>query len=287
MDAQQKVWFITGTSSGFGRRLAHIALARGDLVIATVRRREDFDVPEANRERVHVLVMDVTEGEKSIQQKVNEALAVWGRIDVLVNNAAAGSKILLQEASPETVSNQFQINVLGAFNVTNAILPSMRKRRVGQLVFMGSRAAFRGNTPLGGLYIASKAALHTLAETYAAELRPFDVKVMIVAPGSFRTENVFETPVTADHPVGELDQLRTIAAKRFDELAHEAQGDPQKAMELLADVVRGEGQAKGRPMPRWLFMGSATYDAVQTKCEEWGQALNEWADTAKDLDYDK
>ncbi|KAH9951015.1 NAD-P-binding protein [Amylocystis lapponica] len=254
MGAQQKVWFITGTSSGFGKRLVHVVLARGDLVIATVRRREDLDVPEADRARVHVLVLDLLESEESIQKKADEALAVWGRVDVLVNNAGFGGKTLIQEASPETVLKQFHINVFGAFKVTNAILPSMRRRRSGLLVFIGSRSVFQANTPLGGLYIASKAAFHSLAETYEAELQALNVKVMIVAPGAFRTETIRKTP---------------------------------KAVELLADVVRGEGQATGRPVPRWLFLGNIAYDRVRTKCKEWEQALDDWEDVAKDLDFDK
>ncbi|KAH9951016.1 hypothetical protein B0H21DRAFT_818846 [Amylocystis lapponica] len=288
MDTQQKVWFITGTSAGFGKRLVHVVLARGDLVIATVRRREDLNVPEADRARVHVLVLDLQESMESIQKKADEALAVWGRIDVLVNNAGSAYKTLTQEASLETAVNQFQTNFFGAFKVTNAILPSMRMRRSGQLVFIGSRSVFNanGNAQLRGLYAASKAAFHSLAETYAAELQALNVKVMIVAPGAFRTENILKTPITAEYPFAEFDGIRAAATK-FEELALASPGDPQKAMELLADVVRGEGQAKGRPVPRWLFLGNVTYDCVRTKCKEWGQALDDWEDVAKNLDFDK
>ncbi|KAH9947179.1 NAD-P-binding protein [Amylocystis lapponica] len=283
----QKVWFITGTSSGFGARLVKQVLARGDLVIATVRRREDFKVPDVDWARVRVLVLDLSDTEERIQSVVDEALSAWGRIDVLVNNAGFNIKGALEELAPPRALAQFQTNVFGTMTLTNAILPQMRERRSGAVVFIGSRTAFDGEKPLIGLYVASKAAIHTLGETYSTELRAFNVNVCIAVPGAFRTENVHSGSLTVDRHDPAYDALRDETAAAYKKVSAHARGDPTKAMALLVDAVRGEGKARGRPLPLWLFLGNVTYTFVREKCALWNRALDEWEDVAKDLDFDE
>ncbi|KAH9947207.1 NAD-P-binding protein [Amylocystis lapponica] len=283
----QKVWLITGTSSGFGARLVHLVLARGDLVIATVRRREDFQVPDVDWTRLRVIVLDLADTEEHIRGAVDQALSPWGRIDVLVNNAGFNIKGIVEELAPLRALAQFQTNVFGTMTLTNAVLPQMRDRRSGTVVFIGSRTAFDAEKPISGLYVASKAAIHVLGETYSAELRAFDVGVCIAVPGAFRTENVHNGSVTADRRAPAYDAVRDESIAVFKKLAVQARGDPTKAMALLVDVVRGEGPARGRPLPMWLFLGNVTYTFVRQKCEQWTRALDEWEDVAKDLDFDE
>ncbi|KAI0920829.1 hypothetical protein AcW1_005005 [Taiwanofungus camphoratus] len=286
MEAGQKIWFITGTSSGFGKRLAALVLARGDYVIATVRRLDCCPQVDADQSRLRILVLDVSDSIENVQATMDEALSIWGRIDVVVNNAGYGMKAMIEEGGSVAALTQFQTNLFGAINVTNAILPHMRKRRSGTVLFMGTRSVWNAGTPAIGFYASSKAALHGVAETYAAELAQFNVRIMIVAPGAFRTENVHSVPYTMNTHVPDYDEVREDTMAHFREIGKKATGDPAKAMELVVDVVRGEGKAKGREMPLYLFLGNVTYVHVRAHCEMLLQTMDAWEDVAKDLDFD-
>lgn len=150
-----------GTSSGFGKRLVASVLARGDCVIATARNPEKLRAvfPQSER-RLHLLQLDVSDPVEVVQQRVKDALAVWGRIDVVVNNAGYGVKAVLEEGGSLAAFTQFQTNLFGVLNVTNAVLPHMRERRSGTVVIIGSRSAWRAEVSPAGLYAASKAAVH-------------------------------------------------------------------------------------------------------------------------------
>lgn len=109
---------------------------------------------------------------------------------------------------------------------------------------------------------------------------------MICAPGAFRTENVHNVPYTSNHHIPDYDQLRDGGMDRFKATSKLAQGDPTKAMEVLVDVVRGEGRAKGRNMPLYLMLGNVTYAHTRAHCGRLLQELDDWEDVAKELDFD-
>ncbi|PCH42890.1 NAD(P)-binding protein [Wolfiporia cocos MD-104 SS10] len=286
--ADQKVWFITGTSTGFGKRLVQITLARGDLVIATVRRIEDFQLTlsQEDSSRLRIVALDLTDTVESIEKTIAEAVAFWGRIDVLVNNAGWAPKSIIEEGHMKLSAPLFQTNVFGMLNVTNAVLPHMRERRSGTVVFFGSRSVWKADTVLTGFYIATKAAIHAIGETYAAELAPFGIRVLILAPGGFRTENIATAPLTIDKHITDYDATREREIALFRERWKDVPGDPMKAMNLLVDVVRGEGRAHGKKFPLFLPLGNPTYDAARAHCTRLLQTMDEWEDIAKDLDFD-
>lgn len=124
-----------------------------------------------------------------------------------------------------------------------------------------------------------------LSEALAAELAEFGVHVLLVAPGSFRTENVHNAPYWMNHHVSAYDSLRETEMAKFQQTWKQAKGDPEKAMELLVDVVRGEGKAQGKALPSRLLLGKVTYIHVRAHCTNLLETLNEWEDVAKDLDY--
>ncbi|EPT00835.1 NAD-binding protein [Fomitopsis schrenkii] len=285
MEANRKVWFITGTSSGFGKRLVSTVLERGDYVIATVRNLKSFTLPLGDRTRLRIVVLDVCDTAENIQKTVDEALSIWGRIDVVVNNAGYGLKSLMEEGGALAATKQFQTNVMGVINVTNAVLPHMRARRSGTIVMIGSRSAWH-TTPIIGFYVASKAAVHALAETYAAEVAQFNIRVTVCAPGAFRTENVHNVPYTSNYHIPDYDAMREKTVSQFKAVGAQAMGDPDKAMALLVDAVRGEGQAKGRELPLYLMLGNATYDHVREHCARLLEDMDKWEDVAKNLDFD-
>ncbi|RDX55334.1 NAD-P-binding protein [Polyporus arcularius HHB13444] len=284
----QKVWLITGTSSGFGKRLVASVLSRGDCVIATARNLEKLRAvfPAPERSRLHLLQLDISDSAELVQQRVKEALAVWGRIDVVVNNAGYGVKAVLEEGGALAALTQFQTNLFGVLNVTNAVLPHMRERRSGTVVILGSRSAWRAEVSPAGLYAASKAAVHAVGETYASELRPFGIRVLIVAPGAFRTEGVHAYPATINTHVPAYDDMRNAGMARFAGIAGHEKGDPAKAMELVVDVVKGEGRAAGREWPLWLVLGRDAYVDVRAKTQKLLATMDAWEDVATDLEFD-
>ncbi|KIP06171.1 hypothetical protein PHLGIDRAFT_36076 [Phlebiopsis gigantea 11061_1 CR5-6] len=285
----QRVWFITGTSSGFGKELVTSALARGDRVIATARSLEKIkhfnSLPEASPSRLALLRLDVADSPENIQRTVERAIAIWGRIDVVVNNAGLGMKSVLEEGGSLAAMQQFQTNVFGVLNVTNAALPHMRERQSGTVVIVGSRTGWHAAVPPVGFYAASKAAVHALGESYASELAQFSIRVTVVIPGSFRT-GALGQPVTVHKHIPAYDMLREKGRARFNSISGYERGDPRQAMELLVDVVRGEGRARGREWPMWLFMGQDVYRDVRGKCERVLETLDAWEDVSTSLEFD-
>ncbi|KAL5499089.1 hypothetical protein ACEPAH_1607 [Sanghuangporus vaninii] len=189
-DAKKRVWVITGTSSGLGRSLVQVALARGDYVIATVRNVDSVcDLADnlETRSRIHVLKLDITAPFSEIRAAAEEVISKWGRVDVLVNNAGAGFLGITEEVGVEGYQKQFAVNFFGPLNVTNAFLPYMRAQREGTIVFIGSRSSWRTHIPMMGTYAASKAALTAAAESLAVEVAPLNIKVLNVLPGGMQT----------------------------------------------------------------------------------------------------
>lgn len=279
-----KVWLITGCSSGFGRRLVNSVLARGDRVIATARAVEDIRAPSSPN--LSVLQLDVTAGFESIKTKVNKAVSTWGQIDILVNNAGVGYLGLLEEGRSSLLEKQFKVNVVGTLDVTNAALPYLRASKSATVVVVGSRSAYRTERAGLGFYSASKAAVHSLGETLSVELAPFSIKVLIVAPGSFRTEGIYGQPFFVSNPITVYDDIRNTAMQRFAAVPGTQKGDPDKAMEVVVDVVKGEGKAKGRPWPLYLALGDDADDDIREKTNKLLEHVDQWSDVIRSVNFD-
>jgi len=283
-NSSSKVWLITGCSSGFGRRLVASAISRGDRVIATARTVEHIQVPPSPNLRL--LHLDVIAGFEKIKLQLDEAARIWGRIDVVVNNAGIGLPGLLQEGGSSLLEKQFKTNVIGMLDVTNAALPYLQARKSGTIIIMGSRSAYRTEVPGLGFYSASKAAVHTLGETLAVELAPSGIKVLIVEPGAFKTEGIYGQTYFTTNPVPENDEIRAASIKLFASVAGTQKGDPDKAMEAVVDVVRGEGAAKGRPWPLYLALGDDAEAGIREKCGKLLQHLEEWGDVTRGVSFE-
>ncbi|MFJ7075003.1 oxidoreductase [Streptomyces sp. NPDC098781] len=186
-----KVWLITGASSGFGRAIADAALAAGDVVVGAVRRPEALeDLVAAHPDQVEALRLDVTET-GAAEAAVRDVIARHGRIDVLVNNAGRTHVGAFEETTDDELRELFEVHVFGPAALTRAVLPHMRERRSGAIVqmsSMGGQMSFAGFSAYSG----TKFALEGLSEGLADEVAEFGVKVLIVEPGSFRT-SLFET----------------------------------------------------------------------------------------------
>ncbi|MEP6503508.1 MAG: oxidoreductase [Betaproteobacteria bacterium] len=189
-----RVWMITGAARGIGLRIVEAALAAGDRVVATSRDVAALRERFAGNDALLPVALDVTD-EAQAGTAVAAALARFGHIDVLVNNAGYGLLGAVEEASADEVRKLYETNVFGLLNVTRAVLPSMRERRSGHVVNISSVGGFRSG-PGFGVYCSTKFAVEGLSEALHGELAPLGVHVTVVEPGYFRTEFLDSTSLT-------------------------------------------------------------------------------------------
>lgn len=253
-----RVWFITGTSSGLGRALARRVVERGDAVVATARRAATLDdLVAAAPDRVLAQPLDVTAPGQP-QSAVRAAVARFGRIDVVVNNAGYGVVGALEELTDEQVRAQFDTNVHGVLAVLRAALPQLRAQGSGHVVNVSSVAGLRASPGLGA-YAASKHAVEGLSEALAAEVAGFGIGVTIVEPGAFRTSWAGGSMVSGDrlpaYAGTPSDGLRD-ALRRMD---GRQDGDPDRAAAAIVEAVTSE-----RP-PLRLPLGDDAVAVLATK----------------------
>ncbi|KAJ7742683.1 hypothetical protein DFH07DRAFT_836082 [Mycena maculata] len=282
-----RVWLITGTTSGFGRNLVSSVLARGDRVIATSRNLDPIEDLEGTSDNLRLLQLDVTAGEEIIKCRVADARAIWGRIDVVVNNAGSCYLGLLEEGGSALLRKQYEVNVFGLLDVTSACLPYLRAQNGGTIVVVGSRSAWTAETIGLGPYGSSKAAVHALAETLSVEVAQFNIRVLLVEPSAFRTRMVRTADnYNTQNPIAAYDDTRRENLSSYSARDGAQMGDPAKAMEAVVDVVRGEGAAKGKPWPRYLLLGKDADRDVRAKCKIMTEHLDEWREVVTGVDFE-
>jgi NAD(P)-dependent dehydrogenase (short-subunit alcohol dehydrogenase family) len=182
-----KVWFITGTSKGFGRIWAEAALARGDRVAATARNVKTLaPLVERYGERTAAITLDVTD-KTAVHAAVSEAHERFGRLDVVVNNAGYGLFGAIEEVSEAQAREQIETNLFGALWVTQAALPILRAQRSGHIIQVSSIGGVNA-FPTVGLYHASKWGLEGFSQALAAEVAGFGINVTLVEPSGFATD---------------------------------------------------------------------------------------------------
>ncbi|WP_439628782.1 SDR family oxidoreductase [Shinella sp.] len=175
-----KTVLITGTSSGYGKATAELFLARGWNVVATMRRPDPSVFTNASG-RLQVLALDITKPE-TIDQAISNAVAHFGAIDVLINNAGIGMASVVEVTPDSTIREIFETNTFGVFSVCRAIIPQMRKQGHGVIVNVSSSVTI-GVMPLVAIYAASKFAVEGYTESLSYELEPFNIKTRLVEPG--------------------------------------------------------------------------------------------------------
>src|ERR1700691_6473302 len=248
-----RVWLITGASSGFGRAITEAAVAADDTVIATARNTEVLsDITAAHPGQVEAVALDVTDT-AAITAAVQDVIARHGRIDVLVNNAGRGHVGAAEETSDAELRSLFDVHVFGPAALVKAVLPHMRERRSGAIVqisSMGGQLSFAGFSA----YSATKFALEGMSEALADEVRPLGIKVLIVEPGAFRTalfSNISSSAQIADYAA-------TVGPTRhMIETGNGTQpGDPAKAAAAILTALDSE------PTPLRLPLGDDAVDGI-------------------------
>ena len=270
-----KTWFITGTSSGFGRMMTDSLLARGDRVAATLRKVDGLDdLKVKHGGRLWVAQLDVTDV-IAVRRVVDQAFEDLGRIDVIVNNAAYGLVGAAEELTDGQIRQQIETNLIGSIQVIRAALPHLRAQgggRILQVSSEGGQIAY----PAFSLYHATKWGIEGFVEAVAQEVAQFNIAFTIAEPGPTRT--AFDTNIVIASALAVYDgtpvgMVRRAVAERSFQFS-----EPAKLVEAMID------SADQSPAPHRLVMGSGAYDRVRTALLERVAALDALKDISLGVD---
>ncbi|RYP31093.1 hypothetical protein DL767_005937 [Monosporascus sp. MG133] len=270
-------WLITGCSNGFGLALTRYVLTTGDNVIATSR--DPAKTPELVKEveaqaNGRWVALDVSWPQDKIKEVIDQAETLFdGGIDVVINNAAYSILGAVEDVQEDRAKAQFETNLWGPVRICKAVLPHMRGRGRGTIANVSSLLGIRA-FPAVGFYSASKFALESISEALALEVSQFGIRVLIVEPGSFRTNFLSEgsmqsagpsAPYQSPHPVGE-------SLRHQQEKGGRQPGDPEKAVRAIYDAVAGKDERLGKVLRLplgsdcWNY-GVAHLDSVRSNFE--------------------
>ncbi|MBF4576650.1 SDR family oxidoreductase [Frondihabitans sp. VKM Ac-2883] len=260
-----KVWFITGASKGFGREWAEAALERGDKVAATARKIETLDsLVEQYGDSVLPLTLDVTDRSADFAA-VQQAAEHFGALDIVINNAGYGHFGMIEEITEDELRAQLETNLFGAFWVTQAALPIMRKQGSGHIIqvsSIGGISAF----PTVGAYHASKWALEGFSQSLSQEVAGFGIDVTLIEPGGFSTDWSGPSASRSDE-LPEYKDVREAAASRP---SANNPGDPKATRTAILKVVDAE-----KP-PLRIFFGKAPIEIATKDYESRLATWDEW-----------
>jgi len=254
----KRVWFITGASRGLGALIARAALADGNAVVAAGRNVGAIVERLGESPALFPVALDVTD-EAQAQAAAAAAVAKFGRIDVLVNNAGFGLLAAVEESSDRDVRRLYDTNVFGLLNVTRAVLPVMRKQRSGHVINVSSIGGYRSAAGFG-VYCSTKFAVEGITEALRAELKPLGIHATVVEPGYFRTDFLDASSlVVGNEVIDDYDatsgNVRRIAAG----LNQNQPGDPEKLAKALVTL------ADAPTPPLRLPLGTDTLKAIAEK----------------------
>ncbi len=278
MNRTDPVWLITGCSTGFGRELAKLVLARGWRAVVTARNPAQVaEIAEGHGDRALVLPLDVTQ-RGQIEQVVAQARQHFGRIDVLVNNAGYGYLAAIEEGDDKEVRDMFETNVFGLIDMTKAVLPVMRAQGNGLVVnvsSIGGLASFAAT----GYYHGTKYAVEGISESLAVELKPLGIGVLIVEPGPFRTNwagpSIQQSATRIEAYDATAGERRRQTAARSGNQA----GDPVRAAQAIIDAALSD-----KP-PLRLVLGKAALDLARKKLEFMRGDFDAWEATTLGADF--
>ncbi|MFE3254707.1 SDR family NAD(P)-dependent oxidoreductase [Nocardia sp. NPDC059091] len=274
----RKTWLITGASSGLGKALAEYVLARGDhAVLAASSTASTTELASRYPETALALQLDVTDAEHRVNG-VRAALARFGAIDILVNNAAIDFIGGLEEQDESDYRRLFEVNFFGAVALTREVLPSMRQRRAGVIVNVSSMDGF-ASLPANGYYSASKFALEGFTEALWQEIEPLGLHAMVIQPGSFRTGIEHRTK-SSGQPIEDYaataGAFRQILAGITPEMFP---GDPTKAAEAIyASATSSERR-------HWVVLGSDAQRRIGVKLDQLRAEFDAGKDLALSTDF--
>lgn len=277
--SEKKVWFITGAGRGMGVDFAKAALAAGHAVVATGRNTAAVAKAVGEADDLLVVKLDVT-SRADAEAAVKAAVDRFGRIDVLVNNAANFYAGYFEELTPEQIERQLATGLIGPMNVTRAVLPAMRRQRSGHIIAISSGAGLMG-FEFNSAYCAAKFGLEGWMESLAPEVAPFGIHTTIVNPGFFRTELLTQESTTYAEPT--IDDYAERHAERvqwYEAMNGQQSGDPTKLARALITITSQE-----QP-PRRFIAGADAIAIAEQKVADLQQQINAHRDLSTSLALD-
>jgi NAD(P)-dependent dehydrogenase (short-subunit alcohol dehydrogenase family) len=275
---KNKVWLITGCSTGFGRELAKAVLERGYRAVVTARNPAKVeDIVAGHQDRALVLELDVTDPVE-VDAAVKSAEQHFKRIDVLVNNAGIGYFGAVEESDEEEVRRMFEINFFGLSRMTRTVLPIMRAQRSGHIVNISSIGGLR-SFPALAYYHATKYAVEGFSESLALEVSPLGIKVTIVEPSGFRTDWAGRSAAESKNRIADyaptagknLENLRGYSGKQ--------PGDPVRAAAAIITAVESPNP------PLRLLLGKAALRGARAKLDMLKKDFDAWEKTTVGADF--
>jgi NAD(P)-dependent dehydrogenase (short-subunit alcohol dehydrogenase family) len=273
-----KVWFITGCSTGFGRAVANEVLLRGNNVVVTARKTSDIeDIVAKYPNNAIAVALDVTNKEQ-IASSVQAALDKFGRIDVLLNNAGIGYFGAIEESEEAEVRKMFEINVFGLGNMTCAVLPIMRKQRSGNIINIASIGGLVGFSGIG-YYNATKFAVDGFSESLSKEVAHLGIKVTVVCPSGFRTDWAGRSANDTKIVIDDYAESAHQNADNIRGYSGNQAGDPLRAAKAIASVPETENP------PLRLLLGAAALKNARLKLDALKADFDAWAETSVGADF--
>ena len=278
MSDKNKVWFITGSSTGFGRLLAEEALELGYKVVATARNTDDVkDLEEKYPETALAVQLDVTK-EEDVKNSVEAAKEKFGTIDILVNNAGYGLGGGIEEPSMEQIRHQYETNVFGVIRMMREVLPIMREKKSGLIMNLSSVVGITSFASTG-YYSSTKFALESLSEALSKEVEHLGIKVNLVEPGGFRTDFAGRSFTQPENRINDY-----VTSERIDAIGeyHNNQpGDPQKAVKAMIKIAEMENP------PLRLPLGEDAVENMEAKIKDLQKNIDDMREIAVNTKVDE
>jgi NAD(P)-dependent dehydrogenase (short-subunit alcohol dehydrogenase family) len=263
----KRVWFITGAGRGMGVDFAKAALAAGNAVVATGRNTDAVRTAVGEAEDLLVVQLDVTSREDA-EAAVKAAVDRFGRIDVLVNNAANFYGGYFEELTPAQIEDQLATGLIGPMNVTRAVLPVMRKQRSGHIMSISSGAGLSG-FEFNSAYAAAKFGLEGWMESLQPEVAPFGITTTIVNPGFFRTDLLTQESATYARPsLADYADRHAERVQWYESMNGQQAGDPAKLARALITIASQE-----QP-PRRFIAGADAIAIAEQKAKDLQEQAN-------------
>ncbi|APU97302.1 SDR family NAD(P)-dependent oxidoreductase [Sphingobacterium siyangense] len=261
---KEKVWFITGSSRGFGKIWTEAALERGDKVAATARNINTIAaLKEKYGDQVLVLEVDVTNAPQ-VQNAISQANEYFGRLDIVFNNAGYSLVGTIEEGSTDEVKTMYETNIIGPIHVIQAALPILRAQGYGHILGTSSAVGIYSN-PLIGYYCSSKFAFEAIYDSLSKEVAAFGIKVSLIEPGAYNTEfGSAESLKIANKRLSEYDALKSRLTENLKKLER---GNPAATPEAIFAVVDAENP------PLRLLLGKHDLPHIQ---QIYAERLQEW-----------
>jgi NAD(P)-dependent dehydrogenase (short-subunit alcohol dehydrogenase family) len=276
---EKKVWFITGAGRGMGTDIARAALAAGHAVVATARNTDTVTAALGQDGDLLAVKLDVTDPAEA-QAAVQAAVERFGRIDVLVNNAANFYAGFFEEISPEDFRGQVETTLFGPVNVTRAVLPVMRAQRSGLVVAISSTAGIVGQE-FCTAYAAAKFGVEGWIESLTPEVAPFGIRTMLVEPGFFRTELLTpESTTYAEPSIGDYAERTKQTITAWSAMNGQQGGDPAKLASALVQLADQQ-----EPPLRWAA-GADAVQVVENKAKDLLAQAGAYRELSSNLAHD-